>query len=127
MVLQWITELGDIDGIQFKSNRINYNSSNVGSFNNVAIPIKSSKEIGYCDYLVDKVQLTEPLSWSLLDISEPDTSKVKKKQGDMEVKSIRVASYVELIKGQKSDYFSTKFGLMESKLKELPIGILTNA
>lgn len=125
MVLQWVIESENIDGIQFKSNRIRFRNTNVGSFNNVAIPVVEIKEKGYCNYLCKKIRFTEPLSWSLLDISAPINSH-NKNEGDLNVEDIRIASYIELIDGEKSDYFSTKFGIMESRLKKLAIGKLEN-
>lgn len=121
MVLQWVIESDNIDGVQFKSNRIKYNSTNVGSFNNVAIPVKEIKEKGYCNYLSNKITFSEPLSWSLLDISEPISNKRKEKVEDIKVEDIRIASFIELINGEKSDYFSTKFGIMENRLRKLAV------
>ncbi|WP_333810080.1 hypothetical protein [Flavobacterium sp.] len=126
MVLQWVIENDNIDGIQFKSNRIKYDVSNIGSFNNVAIPVVKNKEKGYCEILSNKIEFTEPLSWSLLDISEPNIKNFLNKE-DIKVDDIRSASYIELINGEKSDYFTTKFGIMETKLKSMPIKKLTNA
>lgn len=123
MVLQWIIETPDIDGVQFKSNRLLSNSKNVGSFNNVAIPVQSNKQNGFCDILTGKIRFTEPLSWSLLDISSADLMSSKTLE-DLSVGSIQKASYIELINGEKTDYFKTKFGVMENKLKEMKLDVL---
>lgn len=121
MVLQWIIENKNIDGIQFKSNRIKISNQNIGSFNNIAIPVQTSKENGFCDILKNKIKLTSPLSWSLMDIADPNQTFLKKSNEDISVEKIRTASYIELIEDEKTDYFKTKFGIMEEKLKSMSI------
>ncbi len=125
MVLQWIIENDDIHGIQFKSNRISSSVLNVGSFNNIAIPVESSNSLGYCELLKKKIKLTSPLSWALLDISEPTHLPKIKKVSDLSTENIRRASYIELIDGEKTDYFNSKFGIMEEKLKNMSLDFIS--
>lgn len=125
MVLQWIIENPDIEGIQFKSNRIKSSNFNIGSFNNVAIPVQTSKKCGYCDTLKNNIKLSSPLSWSLLDISEPNHSFLKKTHEDLSIEKIRTASYIELIEGEKANYFNSKFGILESKLKVMELDFIS--
>lgn len=126
MVLQWIIENNNIDGIQFKSNRIKTSNQNIGSFNNIAIPVQTSKDKGFCDVLKDKIKLTSPLSWSLMDIADPNQTFKKKSNEDISVEKIRTASYIELIQDEKTDYFTTKFGVLEEKLKTMDLNTIND-
>lgn len=124
MVLQWIIEKQNIDGVQFKSNRMQISSHNIGSFNNIAIPVQTSKDNGFCSKLAEKIKLTSPLSWSLMDIADPNHGFKNKNANDISVEKIRTASYIELIQDEKTDYFTTKFGIMEEKLKIMDLNFI---
>jgi len=120
MVLQYVLTNSKIDGIQFKSNRILPSVHNVGSFNNIVIPIQKFQATGYCSFLASKIKLTSPLSWGLLDISDPERSFLKKRQKDILIEDISRAYYIEVITGQKTNYIESKFGILEEKLRTMP-------
>ncbi|MEJ7676848.1 MAG: hypothetical protein WKG06_03005 [Segetibacter sp.] len=118
LLLQWMVKSKKVDGIQYKSNRINVSNHNLGTFTNVVIPIKESSQTGLCPVLMGAVKITNVISWQLLDIADPKDDRHKLK-ADIELSDLRRAMYIELINGEPSDYLNTKFGILEEKLKSL--------
>ena len=124
LLLQWLVRSKKIDGVIYKSNRVNISSHNVGTFANMVIPIKETDRYGFCPILSRTVKLTQPISWQLLDISDPKKEFPFRSSVDLEVDDLRRAMFIELIEGEKANYLKTKFGLLEEKLKNLTIGYL---
>jgi hypothetical protein len=122
LVLQWVVSEKNLDGIQYRSNRIKANAHSVGSFKNVVIPVSDLNDHGFCTKLAAKVQLTNPISWQLLDIT--NAAKARGKSTDYKVADLRSAMFVELIGGEQSLYVDSKFGLMEEKLKSMKPSLL---
>lgn len=121
MVLQFVISNKGIDGVQFKSNRIIPNQHNVGSFNNLVLPASSISETGYCKNLSSKVKMTQPISWSLLDISDPEKKFSKKEEHDIDVEDVYRSYYIEVIKDEKTNYLESKFGILEEKLLSMSV------
>lgn len=117
LVLQWVVSTKKLDGIHYKSNRVSVEGHNFGTFTNIVIPIKNISERGFCNDLKTKIKLTNPISWQLLDIAKPISENEKSK--DVTASELRHAMYIELIKGEKTFYHDSKFGLLEEKLKKL--------
>jgi len=115
LVLQWVVSERKLDGVQYRSNRIKVDSHSTGSFNNIVVPVLDANDTGFCSQLKNKVKLTNPISWQLLDISNSLQNIARK--DDYEIKDLRRAMFVELIGGEKTIYVDSKFGLMEEKLK----------
>ena len=121
LVLQWIISVEGLDGIQYKSNRINFSVHNIGTFTNIVIPVKEYGSKGYCSKLQKRIQLTSPISWQLLDISNTSNVLRKEKAADVTIDSLRKASYIEMIEDEKTRYVESKFGLLEEKLRIMPV------
>lgn len=123
LLLQWIVGEQDLDGIKYRSNRISYNGNMAGTFSNLAIPVKSVSDQGFCSDLKNKIQFTEPVSWHLIDIAN-DHQKLKLSIDEI-ARSTRRVRKIELIQGESVDYFLTKFGKFEEKLRTLSVSKLT--
>jgi hypothetical protein len=123
LLLQWLVKTKGIDGIQYKSNRINVTGHSLGTFTNVVIPIKDINESGFCHQLVSKIKLTNPISWQLLDIADPKKESSKQIE-DLHVSDLRRAMYIELINGERTNYLNTKFGILEDKLNLMNAGYI---
>jgi len=121
LVLQWIVSAENLDGVQYKSNMVRMSSHNIGTFTNIAIPVKEIKDSGYCSKLIRNVKLTSPISWQLLEISEPQKAFISNKKEDIDISSLRRASYIEMIEGEKTPYLESKFGVLEEKLRAMPV------
>lgn len=119
LILQWIVAERKLDGILYKSNKVSIlnTSHSIGSFSNFVIPVKTTAEKFFCTELTGKIKFTNPVSLQLLSLTG-DLNKVV--QTDSELKSsISRVSYIELIRGEKTDYSKTKFGILENKLKQM--------
>lgn len=124
LVLQWIVDAKGVDGIKYKSNRIKAGTNNIGSFTNVVIPVKMLESTGFCRALSKKIKFTNPISWSLLDVSDPNRDFLKRESGDTKTEALRRASFIEVVDGESTIYISSKFGILEEKLKTLPSTLL---
>jgi len=122
LLLQWIVGEQDLDGIKYRSNRINNSKNVAGTFANMAIPVKTLKNEGFCTNLSSRISFTEPVSWQAIEIS--NEAKKLKLSVDEIARSTRRVRKIELIEGQSTDYFNTKFGKFEEKLRTLPVNFL---
>lgn len=125
-ILQWILSKEGIDGILYKSNKVSILNSvnNIGSFSNLAIPVRSKSSYGFCPILLQSVMLTTPISWSLLDIAgNPEGNKSPKSDQDLKSNIGRI-SFIELLEGERSHYANTKFGMLEKRLKTMRTALL---
>ncbi len=117
LLLQWIVGEQDLDGIKYRSNRIKRSDNMAGTFANLAIPVKTMQDSGYCAELSGRISYTEPVSWQIIDISN-DRKKLKLSINEI-AQSTRRVRKIELIEGQSVDYFLTKFGKFEEKLRTI--------
>lgn len=114
LLLQWVVSEQRIDGVVYKSNRIKVSNHNMGSFQNVVIPVRKIQGRGFCPDLRKKIKLTNPISYQLLEIAGS-----KGLQSVIELSDLRRAMYIELIEGEKAIYSETVFGKLETKLNTL--------
>jgi hypothetical protein len=63
MLLQWIRQGNEIDGIRYFST---HTPRAAFAFYNYAFPVRDIKPKGRCSTLRDKFRLTDPISWALL-------------------------------------------------------------
>jgi len=124
LLLQWIMDAEGVDGIKYKSNRIKAGPNNVGSFTNIVIPVKHISDKGFCRVLSKKIKFTNPISWSLLEATDPKQDFLEEDTTDLNIDSMRRASFIEIIEGEKTIYFTSKFGILEEKLKKMPTKLL---
>ena len=123
LLLQWIVGEQDLDGVKYRSNRIKYSDNMAGTFSNIAIPAKIINDDGFCPELQNKILFTEPISWHLIDIAN-DRKKLKLSIDEI-TRSTRRVRKIELIQGESVDYFLTKFGKFEERLRTLPVKTVT--
>lgn len=124
LILQWVVSVQNLDGIQYKSNRVKFNNHNIGTFSNIAIPVKKSTDKGFCPELLKKIKITNPISWQLLDISDPNKDFLNKVKTDIKVETLRKASYIEMVENEKTEYLKSKFGIMEEKLRSMRVSLI---
>lgn len=70
ILLEWVKEPDnkEIDGIKFISTKVkSVNNDYRNFFSNLAIPVKTSREKGFCANLIEKFYLTNPISWQVYD------------------------------------------------------------
>lgn len=123
-LLQWIVNQNEVDGIRYFSNRIIGKTFPIvlGSEANIVIPIKTSADSGYCEKLVSKIKLTNPISWQLIDISNiTDIINPEGKSAENNIVGIKTLKpfYIDVLNGFPSLYSKTKFGIMEEILKKM--------
>ncbi|MGF7072371.1 hypothetical protein [Mucilaginibacter sp. 3215] len=125
LLLQWIVDAEGVDGIKYKSNRVKVGPNNVGSFTNVVIPVKQISNKGFCKILSKKIKFTNPISWSLLEATDPKQDFLEDSGEDLNLNAMRRASYIEIIEGERTIYITSKFGILEEKLKTMTSKLLT--
>jgi len=107
-----------IHGIKYSSTHYNlYNTNN--DFYNIAIPIYSSTNESYCNFLTKKFKFTIPYSWEHLNLLNTEFQNIllyiledKSKYKEISEKKF------ELIPSDPQDYNISKFGMMERYLNE---------
>ncbi len=112
LLLQWVRNTGEIDGIKYSSTHIEKNGLfGKDELYNIVLPVKENKDEGYCKHLVGLFEITETISKQLLDytsggdlflFSEEELNKI-----DLKIPSL------EIIKGIKSPYSASILGHME--------------
>lgn len=109
LLLQWITEATNCDGVRFFSTKINQYVGVPMPICNFAFPARSVSANGFCNKLASMFELTEPLYWQLAKGSTLPSS------------SFPNAHFkLKLADGAEVDYLNTEFGLMQSSLSLLP-------
>jgi len=126
MVMQWIMTQDDIDGISYLSTKSRPLGDDFFSFLqnflNYAIPIRSFKETGYCDTMVNRIKLTEPLTFELFSIRNP-VAATKTINYDKDIKNKFFPSPIHRVSlGEKIvPYMETTFGILEHELMKAPV------
>ncbi len=68
LLLQYVSQQANVDGVKFPSSRIDYNAlQNVKAYNYV-FPVKTNAQTGYCKSLKDVFVLTHPTSLELEEV-----------------------------------------------------------
>lgn len=108
LLLQWVTQNSDIDGIKFFSTYINKITQNPHWCCNYVFPATRSHTRGFCSKLRNKFILTEPYYWQILSSTNMD-------MGDRYDDNFMI----ELISGNSERYNFTKFGEVQTNLNYL--------
>ena len=121
LLLQWIVNHNEIDGVRFFSTKYNGKTPvlHFGNFSNLVIPIKKSKVKGYCDELKSKIKLTNPVSYMYSSLLLPQITNDKIPLDEMKISMKPIT--VEVNEDLKAPYQNTKFGQIERILQSLPI------
>ncbi len=122
IVLQWIRQSKNLDGIKYFSSIYQSNKKNTYiNLINYVIPVKKISEQGYCVELLKNIKYTEPLYHKEFTLTEPDYMtkyRVEDLKGESIYKVTNKIFELELIKNQPVAYFDSVFGKMEIKLAE---------
>ena len=117
MLLQWVRNKEDIDGIVYQTTHIDLNQNkSKGEFHNIVLPVKENKTNGLCKKLKSKfemtaatsIQLNEIIFGNVFDGGSADEPNVDEK-----------IQMLEIIKGQVFPYSYSKLGKMESILLKM--------
>ena len=121
MVLEWVRQNKNLDGIIYFSTKINNETEEaLGFYCNYAIPIKSVKKKGHCPTLIERIELTTPTSSKILNLLNQDFNLVRCNKV-----YFHNIENIEFNLGEPIEYCSTKFGRMEQYLcTELELGKL---
>ena len=110
MLMQWIIDQNKVDGVKYFSIKANpFHSGDYSHFINFALPAGLIDNDGYSKKLRKIFKLTEPISWELLQISDPQLAFTDNAFEVSQTNEIQL----ELIKGYKVHYAQTLFGKME--------------
>ena len=121
-LMQWITEQSGINGVDgikyFSVSGHKFSKYDYGDMFNYAIPVKSNKDKGHCDYLTGNFELTYPVSWNSLFNSKPQiiSKTVDEILEEIKYKTTDRPSIIEINKGETVPYWKTIFGLLEMEL-----------
>ena len=110
MLMQWVIDQDKVDGIKYFSIKANpFHSEDYSNFINYALPAGLIDADGYSKKLREIFKLTEPISWELLQISDPQLAYIERTFAGSQTNGISI----ELIKDYKTPYSQTLFGKME--------------
>jgi hypothetical protein len=119
LLLQWVRERNEIDGICYQTTHINLsNSLSEGEFINLVLPVKENKSRGLCSALKQKFLMSNVTSIQLIECSTGGAT-FYGGNGDILNKKIQK---IELVKGRTFPYDYSIFGDLESTL----LGMKTN-
>lgn len=112
LLLQWVRNTGDIDGIKYNSTHIDKTELNgKGELYNLVLPVKENKDEGYCNHLMELFEITETISKQLLDYSTGGQTFLYT-QAELDKINQKIPS-LEIIKGRKFPYSYSVLGHME--------------
>jgi hypothetical protein len=111
LLLQWLRNESDIDGIRYFSTRIAQYVDSPEPASNYVFPVRTNKATGFCTDLSEKFLLSRPMAWSLVDqlpiLSSPPSGGVPQWR-------LGVNPDVEIA------YWKTHFFDCEAKINSLP-------
>jgi hypothetical protein len=124
LLLQWVREKENIDGICYQTTHMNFKNSLVnGEFINIVLPVKDNKSRGLCDHLKAKFEMTHATS---IQLSQCASSSYNYIYLEDEINSLnKYAKNIEVIPGRVTPYGNSILGELERNLNSLktwPIG-----
>lgn len=124
LLLQWVRENQQIDGIRFNSTHIDFhNTQSKGDFSNLVLPVKKNRESGHCTYLKSMFLISDTLSWQIHQHALGGQHFLFSEE-DMIGINNRIPK-LELIKGKAYPYSYSVLGKLEYYLDRMaphPIG-----
>lgn len=112
LLLQWIRNTGDIDGIKYNSTHIDKTQLlDTAELYNLVLPVKENKDEGYCNHLVSLFEITETISKQLLEYSSGGQTFLYRKEEFAAIN--KKIPELEIIKGRKFPYSYSVLGHME--------------
>lgn len=116
LLLQWVRNQHNVDGILYQSTHIDYESASKGEFYNLVLPVRDIKSNGHCKQLKSKFEMTSPISIQLNEISSGnliDAGTFSKNEVDEKIQKL------EIVKGRVFPYSCSKLGELESILLQM--------
>lgn len=118
LLLQWIRNNSEFDGIQYKSTHITTNSFIENSeLTNIVLPVKSNNNKGLCKKLINKFESTEVVSWSLYQFATGGQNFMYN-SNEFDKINKRIPK-LELINGVQLPYSYSTLGNLEYYLENL--------
>jgi hypothetical protein len=119
LLLQWVRNNGDIDGIMYGSTNINLTGRTTFLKNlyNVVLPVKDNNDDGLCTQLCDKFDMTPAISRQLLNFTSAGEPAFRTEEELLRMDK-KIPKF-EIIKGYPTLYSNTVIGIMEMILDEM--------
>ncbi len=113
MVLEWIRDSENLDGIIYFSNKVHFREDKtLGFYCNYAIPVRTSREEGQCASIANRVELTDPLKVQTLYYSNAMRELASHENYKPNIKFISLDDHTI------EEYSTTMFGKLENYLSE---------
>jgi hypothetical protein len=110
MIMQYVKTNPNIYGVKFNSTKTSNSHTGKPIGYNLAIPVHSNKETGLCEALCNYLSVSEPVNYPEFILLNQGSYM---KEHDKEVTKI---DEIELVKGVKTHYSTTKLGKIEEFL-----------
>jgi len=120
-LMQWINEQSAVNGIKYFSvSGHKFNEFDSKNSFNYAIPVKTYKSKGHCDFLKDNFKLTYPITWTSLFNSKPQIINKSNEEilKEIKFKTFGRPSVIALNVGQLEPYWKSVFGLLEIEISK---------
>ena len=119
LLLQWVRDNHEIDGISFHSTHIDlHGSKSKGDFSNLVLPVKSNQEKGLCPNLMSMFEISDSISWQLREHAIGGQT-FTGSFGDHKTGVNLKIQQLELIKGRAFPYSYSILGSLESYLDHM--------
>jgi hypothetical protein len=130
-LLQWVTQIQNIAGIKYFSVEANIlGLAENSQWINYAIPVKETKSEGLCKALTESFSLTQPISWEMLNIVNPNIAQHDKDKFDTAINSLgldNLLAQFEFVKGSKMPYLNSIFGKLEIEMANMETQKITTS
>ena len=110
----------NLDGIKYESTKLNRILVSSTEHYNIVLPVKKTKDVGYCEELLNKFTISKPISFQVLEIvtpSMPDlpihSDKVRRLRSNF-----NLLSFDDTKVTMSKNYARSTFGKMELKFLE---------
>ena len=113
LILQWITNSGNHDGIRYFSVRVDTYMNNPAMACNYVFPAKQFAPAGHCATLRGKLEMSPPLSWQIVE-------RTGMPAGLAAGMPVHGNSAIALVPGYTMQYVQTPFGQIEAKSLAYP-------
>jgi len=124
LLLQWIRNNDDLDGIQYKSTHINTDVFNENTeLINIVMPVKSNLNKGVCASLINYFEGTDVISWNLYQFATGGQIFIYNDK-DAEIVNKKIPN-LEIMEGKKYPYFYSTLGKLEYYLEIIDTSPLT--
>jgi hypothetical protein len=120
-LLQWVIANKKVNGIKYQSidanNHLDNNFPNIIGYTSFVIPVREAiRRDGQCDFLKENFALTEPISWELINICNPNLVHKEEQKNEFLKRKMPSTLLLKLVKGKPSIYSNTIFGKLEIEL-----------